>query len=228
MKVIFKSLLAVFVFGFIFSSCKKKIGDNEKIKEPNESVKTYMSTKEGSWWMYASRDGVVIKRHATGRDSTMMGFIYNLYSTVDTNSLAVTPEFFAKNEDKYTMLIDMDGTQSNYIVGIVQKDSSFVGDSWTNTKSMTYSGIPVDLLIEGEVKAINQTITINGNTFKNVTEVKNVLKAKTAVTPYVNCGHVNMWFSKGVGVIKTDFNIDIMSIYTRKYVDSLINYHIAP
>ena len=228
MKVIFNSIIAVFIFSFLISSCKKKDGDNTKIKDPNEAVTGYMSTKSGSWWMYASRDGVVIKRNATGRDSMKMGFVYNYYITVDTNTLGETPEYFAKNGDKYTMLIDMDGSQTNYIMGIVQKDSSVVGDSWTNTKSMTYSGLPVDLLIEGEVTGINQTMTINGNTFKNVTEVKNILKAKTAVTPYVNCGFVNMWFSKGVGVIKTDFNIDVMSIYTRKYVDSLVSYHIEP
>lgn len=229
MKLTLKSLLILFVFGFLLSSCKKKVGDNDKIVKPNDKVTDYMSTKSGSWWLYASRDGFVVKRNATGLDSMVMGFKYDYYLTVDTNSQAETPEFFAKNEDKYTMLIDMDGTQSNYIMGIVQKDSTFVGDSWTNTKSMTYSGIPVDLLIEGEVKAINQTLTINGNTFTNVTEVRNTLKAKTVITPYINCGYVNMWFSKGVGVIKTDFNINIMSgAYTKKHTDSLIQYHIEP
>lgn len=228
MKSILKSIVILFVFSFLLSSCKKKVGDNEHIITPNQSITDYMSTSNGSWWMYASRDGNVIKRHATGLDSLKMDFVFNYYQTIDTNTQAVTPEYFAKNDHNFTMLIDMDGTKTNYIMAIVQKDSSFVGDTWTNTKSMSYNGVPVDLLIEGSVTGINETMTINGHTFNNVTEVNNVLKAKTVVTPYINCGYVNMWFSKGVGVIKTDFNINIMSLYTRKYVDSLINYHIEP
>jgi len=228
MKPNLKFITIVLILSLIFSACKKIKGDNENIKDPNQTVSGYMSTVEGSWWLYASRDGVVIKRNATGLDSVKMGFVYNYYETVDTNTQALTPEYFAKNGDKYTMLIDMDGTKTNYIMAIVQKDNANVGDTWKNTKSLTYSGIPVDILIEGEVTGLNQTITINNHTFTNVTEVKNILKAKPSFLPYAKCGEVKMWFSKGVGVIKTDFDLNIMGLYTRKYVDSLIDYNIIP
>src|SRR5690606_26915570 len=115
-------------------------------------------------WMYGSADGEIFIRRATSKDSTKMGFVFNYYETQDTNTLAITPEYFAKNENNYTMLVDMDGSMTNYIMAIVQKDNSAVGDSWTNTKSMTYSGLPVDLLIEGEVIAIDESIIIDGNT----------------------------------------------------------------
>lgn len=220
--------LAVVIFSsfFLITSCKKKVGDNEKIDRPNDPVSDFMSTEEGSWWLYGSLDGTVIKRYATGKDSLKEGLVFNYYETVDTNTGNITPEYFALNEDKYIMLIDLDGEKTTYMPAIVQKENSQVGDEWSNTKSLSYSGLPVDILIEGKVVAINQTVEVSGTIFSNVTEVENILKAKTSVSPYTKCGTVRMWFSKGIGVVKTDFDINVMGLFKRHYADSLIDYHI--
>jgi|SRR5690554_2048379 len=223
-----KSTSLYFLFTILaitFFSCKK-VGDNEKITEPNESIEGYMSTKEGSWWLYASADGEVFKRYATGQKAQQLGLEFDYYESVDTNTNNITPEYFAKNEDKFMMLIDITGNQDDYVMAVVQKDDPKVGDSWSNTKSMTYSGISMDVLIEGKVVAINQTKTIKGQTFNNIVEVENILKAKTLVTPYVNCGTARLWFSQGLGLVKMEINLNVLSFYTRSYSDELIDFHI--
>lgn len=209
-------------------SCKKK-GDNQQLNSDNQVSVDFMSTKEGSWWQYNSSDGNQYKRAATGRDSFKAGLTYNYYESTDLNSGHITPEYFGKNNDKYLMLVDLSGTESNYMAAVLSKDNPVVGETFENTGSFTISGFPIDTKIEGEITAVNLTMTVNNNTFNNVVEVTNTLKAKPTATPlFTNCGTVTLWYSYGVGVLKEDFDIHILSLYNRHYTDSLIDYHIEP
>lgn len=212
----------------LFLSCKKK-GDNEKLDGPNTSVTDFMSTKEGSWWLYGSNESTVIKRMATGADSTKLDLFFDYYEALDTNTNHITPEYFGKNGELYLTLIDIDGSQKNYIPAVVQKDNAKVGDTWLNTGDITYSGMKFDLKIEGEIESVNETITVGPHTFTNVVRTKSILKGKASAQPvFVKCGEVTMWFAKGIGIIKSNFEINILEIYKRKYSDSLIQYHIEP
>lgn len=230
MSNVLKISCFLFTSLLIFSSCKKKIGDNEKLNEPNAPVSGYMATTSGSWWKYASRDGnTLITRNATGRDSLKNGSVFNYYETIDENTQAITPEYFAKKANSYVTLIDMDGSQNHYLMAIVQTENPEIGDEWSNTGSLSFSGIQVDALIEGKVIGTNQMVTINGQNYSNVVEVHNKLKAKAGILPYTDCGTIKMWFSKGIGVIKTDFNINIMGgLFTKQYADSLVSFHLEP
>jgi len=213
----------------VFTACRKH-GDNEDLKDKNDPVSDYMSTKKGSWWLYASADGTVLKRRATGRDSMKMDLVFNYYESTDTNSGHVTPEYFGKNGDKYIMLIDIDGSETNYMPAVIQKDNAKVGDTWDNTGTIKYGALgKIDLLTQGEVMSVNGTMTINGHIYTHVTEIDNKLKAKPAANPaYIKCGTAKMWFSKGVGVIKSEFNINIMGIIKKEYKDSIVDYYIEP
>lgn len=211
------------------TACKK--GDNQKLDGDNDPISDFMSTKEGSWWMYGSNEGSVTIRRATGKDSLMLERIYNYYETTDTNSQYITPEYFGKNKDNFLMLVDMDlnGNKQNYLNVVVQKENPQVGDSWSNTGSLSYAGMPFDLLTEGEIKSTGGTMVLNGTTYTEVTEIENKLKFKPKLHPiYAKCGTARMWFAKGIGIIKSDFDISVGSLYTRKYNDSLLSYHIVP
>lgn len=211
----------------ILASCKKREGDNEKLDdEKNESVKEIMPTTFGSWWIYGSTEGNVVKRQATNKDSIKMGVLYNYYESVDTNTGYVTPEYYAKNELFYLRLLELDSTQTNYIPTIVFKDSALVGESWTNTGTVGFGIINVDVLIEGEVVEIIDKMTMSGFEFENVVKTTNKLKAKFGPTPWTDCGEIEMWFCKGVGIIKSHFDIQIPMMYNRTLTDSLLNYHI--
>jgi len=231
MNYIARAALLFTAVCFVVSACKK--GDNEKLVGENEPVTGIMSTKSGSWWLYASNEGIVTRRVATGTDSFKEGRTYDYYETTDTTTGHITPEYFGKNGTNYIMLVDLDGGEKEYINVIVQKENPQVGDEWSNTADKSYSGFPFKILTEGKIVATGGTMTIGGNTFTDVTEVENTLKAKLAPDiKYTNCGKIRMWFSKGVGIIKSDFDISIklafITAYSRHYADSLVDYHIEP
>jgi len=231
MSPIIKMVSAVIAAGIIFTACKK--GDNEKLLDENEPVTGIMSTKEGSWWLYGSNEGIVTRRVATGRDSFKLERTYDYFETTDTSTGHVTPEYFGKNGDNYIMLVDLDGSEKEYINVIVQKENPQVGDEWSNTADKSYSGLPFKILTEGKVVSTGGTMVINGNTFTDVTEVENELKVKLVPDiKYNDCGKIRMWFAKGIGIIKSDFDISIklafITAYSRHYADSLVGYHIEP
>lgn len=233
MSHIIKTIFLFTVAVIIFSACKK--GDNQKLLDENESVTEIMSTKSGSWWLYGSNEGIVTRRVATGRDSFKLERTYNYYETTDTTTGHITPEYFGKNGNNYIMLVDLDGNETEYINVIVQKENPQTGDKWSNTAERKYSGIPFNIRTDGKIVSTGGTMTINGNTFTNVTEVENALKVKLAPEldiQYKDCGKVRMWFARGVGIIKSDFDISIklafIKAYSRHYADSLVAYHIEP
>jgi len=222
-----KSIAAITIAGLLFVSCKK--GDNEKLGDTNDQVSSFMSTKQGSWWLYHGKSNTFSLREATGKDSMKMGLSYNYYTLTDTFLNTTIPEYFGKNNGMFIMLVDLDGSQTNYMNVVVCKENAKVGDTWQNTGDITYSGIKFDLLTEGEVIATGETITVAGKEYKDVATLKSKLKGKIHLTPtYVNCGDVTMWYAKDVGIIKSNFDISISSFYSNKYQDSLIDYHIAP
>lgn len=227
MKYLNRTAAVLGLLSLVFYSCKK--GANEKLEENNDPVSGYMSTKAGTWWLYGSTDGTITRRIATGIDSFKLDRIYNYYETTDTVSQHKTPEYFAKNADKFLMLIDLDGSQTNYMNVVVQKDDPQVGDNWSNTGDITYTGLKFDLLAEGEIVSINGVMNMNGHTYTDVVEVNNELKAKPHLFPtYTDCGTVRMWFKKGIGILKADYDIEISSFFSKQYTDSLLDYHIEP
>ncbi len=222
------SIATLFSLFLLINSCKKKKGDNENLDQNNNNtVEGYMSTVEGSWWLYGTNEGAVVIRSAKGEKATVNNFEYDYYTSTDTNTKWITPEYFAENEQKYLMLIDLTGEQKDYIPAIVTKENPKVGEKWTNTHTMNYQSINFDLLIEGEIVEIIPVMNINGKEYTDVVKVNNALQAKFFLIPqYQDCGNTVMYFSKGIGVLKTEININIMTFYNRNYSDSLLDYHL--
>lgn len=214
-----------------FISCKKEEGDNQKLDPNNNTtVDFYMSTDVDSWWKYNStEDGntTVITRVPTGTTEFMDGFEYDKYIATDSATNYETNEYYAKNEDYYLHLIDLDGSQSNYVRAIVYKENASVGETWTSTHTMSYSGINFDIKIESEITGVDETKSINGKTYDKVFIVKSDLKAKNAILPWTNCGTVEMWFQKGIGLLKTNLDISVLSLFTKKTDIEIIDYYIA-
>ena len=85
----------------------------------------------------------------------------------------------------------------------------------------------IDVKIESKVTGVYETRTIGNTTYDSVFVTKSTFEGKTALIPtWVPCGTIEMWFKKGVGVIKTNFNISILSFISKKTVVELIDYHI--
>lgn len=220
-------LLTLSFITCLLYSCKK--GDNEKLNENNDTVSDFMATTTGSWWLYGSNDGSITRRVATGKDSMKLDRMYNYYENTDTMTQYFKPEYFGKNNDKFLMLVDLDGSATNYMNVVVMKDNPQLGETWSNTGNISYTGMTFNLLAEGEVTGVGQTMVINGHTYTDVVEINNKLKAKQNLMPtWVNCGTAKAWFKKGVGIIKADYDVHISSFFSTQYTDSLLDYYVAP
>jgi hypothetical protein len=226
----FKSILFISCL-FVIGACTKKNGENQGIVESNYRPFDLMTTKSGSWWLYAAADGAVFYRYATGTEAKVDGITYSYFYRIDTTSSDRDhiPEYYGKNLDRYISLVDVDGSQTSYIRYIILKDSWFVGQKWTNTESQKIQGWNLDMVIESEVKSTNDSLTYNGNTYYDVVHVYNDLKAKSVVMPaYVNCGKLEVWFKKGVGIIREKGDFNIVGLVSKTYEDWILDYHIEP
>ncbi|MES2478253.1 MAG: hypothetical protein V4561_04155 [Bacteroidota bacterium] len=227
-------LLAAFLL-LCFCACKKKDGENQNLDRKNRQPFDIMSTKAGSWWLYKADDGAVFYRYATGKDSLVAGLYYDYFYRVDTTSVMKEqiPEYFGKNDSKYLSLIDVDSKQKDYITYVILKDGAYTGQTWQNTEDKKIQGWNLNMLIESQVINANEVLIVNGKVYENVIHVYNNLKAKSVVMPaYVSCGSLEVWFKKGVGIIKDKGNIDVapagVSLVKKDYGDELLEYHIEP
>ncbi|HTN16722.1 MAG TPA: hypothetical protein VL092_03510 [Chitinophagaceae bacterium] len=231
MKQLFVPLWCLLLVSTLFCGCKKD-GDNQNLNNKDTKTYDFMSTKKGSWWLYKADDGSVFYRYATGQDSLVAGLTFSYYYRIDTTSTMKeqTPEYFGKNKDLYTSLIDLDGKQKDYITFIILKDNWHVGQTWDNAERKKISGFNVDMYIESEVKSVNEVLVYEGKTYDSVIHVYSELKAKLVVMPtYTRCGTLEVWFRKGTGIIREKGDIDVMSGLVKKnYGDYLIDYHIEP
>lgn len=214
---------------FGVTGCKKIQGDNQGLIAANQQANDFMSTKKGSYWTYGSPDGTVFTRTATGKDSVKLGLSYSYYERKQVGADSTFPDYFGKNEIKYITLVDLDGNKTNYVNFILIEDSAKVGDNWNSTETITYSGANINVAIQSSVQSTGGTLVFGSTTYNNVVKVHSDLKAKLTFSPaYTNCGSLNIWFVKGIGIIKEDADISILGFFSKQYNDSLLTYHIEP
>lgn len=205
-------------------SCKKK-GVNQGLDQNNQKAFEFMSTKKGSSWSYGSKSGVNYTRFARDKDSTKIGLTFSYYEHLDTSN-SLIPEYFGKNGSYYFTLIDLDGAEANYMPYAFWKDSATKGTSWNNTGSVSYPGLgSVSILIESNEVDDNVTLYHTDSTYTNLIHVHSNIKATTA---NLGVGTLDIWFRKGLGVVRQEADINILSAYTLQYADSLLRYHIEP
>lgn len=227
--------LLILLFALFVGACTKKNGENKNLDPNKAQAFDIMSTKKGSWWLYAADDGSVFYRYATGRDTLKESLWYKYFYRIDTTSRLKEelPEFFGKNDGKYLSLIDVDGTYRYFITYVILKEGAYQGQKWENTERRKIQGFNLDMYIASEVISVNDVLELNGHRYDSVIHVYNDLKAKLVGTPlYTDCGDLDVWFRKGIGIIKEDGKIDIapvgVSLLSKSYKDYLLEYHIEP
>lgn len=221
MKSLAMALFACVLFGAV-SSCRKE-GVNQNLDPNAQKTYDFMSVKSGSYWKYGSRSGIAYTRYARSRDSIKNGLTYSYFERTDSIG-NVLPEYFGKNNQYYITLIDMDGGQTTYLPYVFWKDSATKGTTWDNTGKVYYALTgDVDVLIESSQAEDGLTMVIGSKTYNNVVHVHSDLKVTLLNT---KVGTVDIWFVKGLGMLREEFNVDIFGAYKQSHTDSLLDYHI--
>jgi len=213
-------------------ACKKEIGENQKLDPKDQRKYDLMTNEIGSWWLYGGSDSSVSIRSATGRDSTVKSLFFSYYERIDTTSAMkdIIPEFFGKNKNSYVTLIDIDGKYEQFVTVIFFKDSVGPGESWVNTDKYKYASMNLtfDIKVESKLVDTGGVMTINGHTYTGIMRVYNNLTGKPNFsTNFTPVGTLEVWFVKGVGIIKQDLNVDILGQLKKTYRDSLLDYHLV-
>ncbi len=226
--IVLKNYL-VFIFACLLmitsAACKKKTGVNEDLKPDNQKPVDFMSTKAGSYWKYGSRDGIAFTRYARERDTVMNGLTYSYYERQDDGTGTISPEFFGKNGEYHYTLIDLDGNRTSYLPYAYWKDSAKAGDKWDNVGDVYHPATGnVQLQVKSTQISDGLSISIGSQSFTNVIHVHSDLIVTMIST---KIGTFDIWFAKGIGVIREEANIDVISAYTQTHTDSLLSYHIA-
>lgn len=227
MKSLYASCIFLLVIAFV-AGCKPKDGDNVDLDPNNQQWYDFMSSKNGSYWRYGSRDGILWTRHARQMDTMMLGKKYRYYERRDDGSSGYDPEYFGKNNNLYLTLIDLDGSRSNYVDYVYYRDSAKKSDAFTNTGQVNSPLGTVNIKIESYVADDNLTLTYGANTYTKVLHVHSNITGSVALLQNVSIGTLDIWFRKGLGIIREEADIDILGQYQQHYIDSLIDYHIEP
>lgn len=228
-----KRFFAVLTFvALAFSSCKKEVGENKKLDPKDQKKYDLMTDRPGSWWMYGGSDSTVTILSATGRDSTVKDLFFSYYERVDTTSAEknIMPEFFGKNADRYIFLQDLDGTFSKWIIVIFYKDGVQKNEKWVNIDEVDYLGLKFQVKVESAIKETGGVMTINAKTYTDVITIHHDFLGRLNLggidSDYSGLGYLDVWFVKGIGIIKKDLNITITAgDFTKQYTDSLLDYH---
>jgi hypothetical protein len=217
---------------FLMSSCKKKnperVTDNSK-----RQVMDAFSTNKGTWWLFNAEDGAVFYRYATGETGGIKGLTMEYYYRIDTTSdeKEHIPEYYGKFEGKYLSMIDLDGGAKDYINFVYLKENYHTGMEWYNEEKEKIQGWNVVMGIDSKIVNDNETLVINGKIYDSVVHIFNNLKARLTVMPaMVDCGDLEVWYKKGIGLIKNKGNIRIAPagavLVEKVYGDQLLDYHI--
>lgn len=227
------ALLGISLFTLSLTSCKEKKGDNEIEDGTAGIIDNYLPTTEGSWWLFNSTNPASsqYKREATGIDSLQDGLRFRYFTYTPLSTMDADPEYFGKFDgtDYYTLFNFGTPAEPKYFRAIVMKDDPFVGMSWVNTGSINYGIVNVDMEVTCQILTLTDAITTADTTFTNAIKLHGKLRAKTSVIPWGTYGTVYFWFVPNVGIVKQEFDISLPAgLYTKKHIDELVEYHIAP
>lgn len=220
-------IAGIFVLLLIAFSACKKTGVNQNLNPDDQKPVDFMSTKKGSYWRYGTAEGEHYTRYATERDSVVNGLTYSYYERKDDTTGSLSSEFFGKNGIYHLTLVDMDVSGGgSYLEYAFWKDSAVKGDSWNNVGTFNTPVVKnIQVLLESYQTDDHMTMSWGGNTFTDVVHVHSDAKA-TGLN--MKIGTLDIWFVKGLGVIREEANIDVSGFYTKSFTDSLLSYHIEP
>lgn len=224
-------MLVFFAALFCLSACTKH-GINENLNADNQKPYDFMSTKNGSYWHYGSREGISYKRFARDKDSVKNGLTFSYYERQeDTGAGLLTPEYFGKNGTYYVMLLDLENNGSvpppdnKYLEYVFWMEDAKQGATWQNTGTVYHPTVgDVKLYTSSKELEDNATLQLGNTTYTGVVHVHSDIRTVTLNT---RIGTLDTWFIKDVGVLKEEAHINILGAYVQDHTDSLIDYQIV-
>jgi hypothetical protein len=224
-RALLSSLSIAFIgVALCFTACRRQ-GINQELDPNEQKPYDFMSTKNGSYWKYGTREGLTYRRYARQKDTLKNGLTYSYYERQDDSQAHFIPEYYGKNGTKYVTLLDLDGGEVNYLEYVFWLEDAKKGSTWQNTGVYSSSAGTLNVYTNSSETEDDVTLQYGGLTFTKVVHVHSDLRT---VTLNSKIGTIDMWFLKDVGVIREEAHINVFGAYKYDHTDSLIDYHIEP
>ena len=180
----------------------------------------YFPMTQGSWWSYDDGTGDTTKTTVSGT-TTIAGKTYTNFVDSYESMSGTDTSFYRKDNatNFYYLNEDLSGLAALGITFsqpradvLFMKNSLTTGATWNSDHNGTASGFPVTVRFKFTAVNANATVTVGSNTFTNVYQVQILLQLGTAGVFQDMSTPVDLYFAKGVGLIRTDDGMDVMDI----------------
>ena len=205
MKKIIFGILAIAV---TMVSCKK---DNAA---PAADVVKYMSYTANSTWNYEavnSLTGITTKYTltSTSRDSTANGKAYHVF----TNSSGSANEYYAISGNDYYNFQNLPATIGGKAVeNIYLKDNVAANGTWTQSYTVTASGVPLTIAVVNTITEKGISKTVNSIAYTDVIHVTTTLSVSAFGIPLpagAVTTDVQAYYAKKYGMIQSKNKVGI-------------------
>jgi len=180
----------------LMGSCSK---DDNSGTGNNNAVSLIPNTN-GSTWNYDTKDNILAvngsyQLKATAKDTSINSKTYRVF----TNSSGAN-EYFNHSTNDYYQFGTLPGLSQS--VELLNLKDAAAGTKWTETKSVTYSGFPMTVVVNYEVAEKGIAYTANGKNYTDVTHIKITIGSLIASgLPIPTTSEFNYYYARGIGRI---------------------------
>ena len=193
-----KTLLFPAFLLFVISCTKSKTTD-----VPQQDK--YLTTSTGSTWNYHETDSAspapVNKDYtltSTSRDTSINGKSYHVYG----NSTGGNQYFNITGNDYYQFDSLPAGFGTTVFERLYLKDTAPVGLTWTQTLSVTLSGVPVPFTLTYNIAEKGISRNVNGTNYTDVIHVTTSLSSSLIPAASLTT-NINSYYAEKYGLIET-------------------------
>ncbi len=206
MKNIFFVLTLIPVF---FASCKK-----DKTPAPVTPADTYMSATPDNTWTYEVTNNVTpstssYTRTSTSRDSSINSKAYHVFTRSDGGP----NEYYSlTGNDYYTFQNLPTDFGGSAVETIYLKSNAAINTSWTQTYTVSSSGVPLTVNLINTIAETGVSKTVNGIAYTDVIHVTTAITASVFGMPIPASGltsDIQSYYAKKTGLIQSSYKINI-------------------
>ncbi len=201
----------------------------DKDDDPQPTVETpdYQPTTANSTWTYHVNNisnsalSFDFTLKASSKDSSINGRTYKVFTNTSGDN-----EYYTSTGKDYFQYAGFAGI-TNAIELTYLKDAD-LGATWTETKSVTVSGIPLTPTFTYSIAEVLPTYTVSGMNFTNVKKVHVSLSIPGLTIPSTD-QDLNFYYADGVGRIKSQIKLYVPLAGLNANNETLLTtYTIAP
>ena len=170
-----------------------------------------MTTTSGSVWNYESIDNITPANNSsytltsTIRDTTVNSKTYHVYNNSSTKG---SDYYNISNSDYYTYQSLPSALGGSKVENLYLKDNLDLNATWTQSFSITASGVPLNVVLTYKIKEKNISKIVNGITYTSVIHVETSV-AVSGIPSASLTSDIQSYYAPKAGLIENHTKINL-------------------